>query len=79
MDSSTDCFMPLRRLAKYAGLSVRTLRGHLSRPVNSLPHYKVGGKILVRRSEFDQWLGQFKIDHDNADIDALFNDVLTAT
>jgi len=47
-------------LAGYSGLSVRTLRTHLRRWLLPLPHYHVGGKILVRRSEFDQWIAQFR-------------------
>lgn len=52
-----DPYMPLRALATYSGLSVRTLRSHLDRiPAEALPCYRVGGKVLVRRSEFDAWI-----------------------
>ena len=45
-----DPFLPLRALAAYAGLSVRTLRQYLDLPPDqALPCYRVGGKILVRR------------------------------
>jgi len=68
-------YLPLKTLAAYSGLSVRTLRGylvHLSRP---LPHYRVGGKLLVKRSEFDEWIGGFRA-ADPAGIDAVVEDVL---
>lgn len=56
-----DPFLPLRSLAAYAGLSVRTLRQYLELPPDqALPCYRVGGKILVRRSEFDAWVAQYQ-------------------
>ena len=51
-----DPFLSLRALASYSGLSVRTLRGYLTDPQRPLPCYRVGAKILVRRSEFDGWM-----------------------
>ncbi len=51
-----DPFLPVRALASYSGLSVRKLRECLGDPLHPLPHYRVGGKILVRRSEFDAWM-----------------------
>jgi len=55
-----DPYLDLRALAQYAGLSVRTLRGWLHHHDVPLPHHDVGGKVLVRRSEFDQWMQQFR-------------------
>jgi Helix-turn-helix domain len=56
-----DPFLPLRSLAAYAGLSVRTLRQYLDLPPDqALPCYRVGGKILVRRSQFDTWVAQYQ-------------------
>jgi len=56
-----DPFLPLRALAVYAGLSVRTLRQYLDFPPDqALPCYRVGGKILVRRSQFDAWIAQYQ-------------------
>jgi Helix-turn-helix domain len=53
-------YLPLVGLARYAGLSVRTLRGYLTHPSRPLPHYRIGGKILVRRSDFDAWAAGFR-------------------
>jgi excisionase family DNA binding protein len=59
--AEADTFLPLRTLAGYAGLSVRTLRQYLELPPDrALPCYRVGGKILVRRSEFDTWITQYR-------------------
>jgi hypothetical protein len=55
-----DPFLSLKGLAGYSGMSVRKLRDCLTRPVSPLPCYKVDGKILVRRSDFDAWMQHFK-------------------
>jgi hypothetical protein len=55
-----DPFLSLRALAAYANLSVRKLRDYLDGPTHPLPCYRVGGKILVRRSEFDSWMAAFR-------------------
>jgi hypothetical protein len=60
MVSVTDTYLPLKALAAYAGLSPRTLRGYLVHPSKPLPHYRIGGKILVKRSEFDAWAATFR-------------------
>jgi len=60
VSTQLDPFLPLRALATYSGLSVRTLRDYLTDPVNPLPYYRVGGKILVRRSEFDGWIAAYR-------------------
>jgi hypothetical protein len=51
-----DPFLSLRTLVNYSDLSIRKLRELLDDPVRPLPHYRIGGKILVRRSEFDAWM-----------------------
>jgi hypothetical protein len=63
-----DAYLPLRTLSSYSGLSIRTLRGYLSHPTHPLPCYRIGGKVLVRRSEYDAWASRFRawwifIDH----------------
>jgi hypothetical protein len=50
-----DPFLALKALASYSGLSVRTLRTLLTAPSHPLPHYRIGGKLLVRRGEYDAW------------------------
>ena len=55
-----DPYLSLRALASYSGLSVRTLRSFIDRPPDqALPCYRVSAKLLVRKSEFDQWMKQF--------------------
>jgi hypothetical protein len=70
-----DAYLPLKALAAYSGLSVRTLRGHLLDPIRPVPHFRIGGKILVRRREFDGWVQQFRVTSPTG-IDAIVDDVL---
>ena len=70
-----DPFLSLKALAGYAGLSVRKLRQHLEDPGHPLPCYRVGGKILVRRSEFDGWMVRHR-QVGRSDVDRLVADAL---
>jgi excisionase family DNA binding protein len=75
LSSTLDPFLPLRALATYSGLSVRTLRHWLEDPAHPLPCYRVGGKILVRRSEFDAWIARHR-QVGRGDVDRLVADAL---
>lgn len=58
-----DPWLSLRALAEYSGLSRRMLWTHVHDPVAPIPHFRVGeagGKILVRRSEFDAWMERWR-------------------
>jgi len=55
-----DQYLDLRGLSLYSALAVSTLREYLKR--GTLPHYKLPGKIIVKKSEFDSWMEQYKID-----------------
>jgi hypothetical protein len=55
-----DPYLSLRALAGYSGLSVRRLRALLEEPGQPIPSFRVGGKILVRRSEFDAWMTGYR-------------------
>ena len=56
-------------------LSVRTLRGYLSHPARPLPHYRVGGRVIVKRSEFDEWIRAFRVE-EAPRVDAIVAEVL---
>jgi elongation factor P hydroxylase len=71
-----DRYLPMPALAGYSGLSVRTLRGYLVHQVHPLPHYRIGGRVLVKQSDFDVWAKQFRVTPTAAPIDALVDDVL---
>lgn len=75
MKPDMDGYLPLKALAGYSGLSVRTLRGYLAHPSRALPCFRIGGKILVKRSEFDAWAAGFRAP-EPAGIDALVAHVM---
>jgi excisionase family DNA binding protein len=61
LSTTLDPFFSLTAAAAYIGLSVRTLRAFIAMaPDQALPCYRLPGKILVRRSELDAWLTQFR-------------------
>lgn len=49
-------WMDLKAIQRYACVSERTLREWVHRSVKPLPAVRVGTKILIRRSVFDDWL-----------------------
>ena len=71
--SDTDRLLDLKRLSEYSSLGIPTLRDYLRS--NGLPYFKLKGKILVRLSEFNNWLESFKVDT-KPDLDTLADDVL---
>jgi excisionase family DNA binding protein len=71
----TDGYLDLRGLSAYSSLAVPTLRDYIHR--GTLPHYKLPGKIIVKRSEFDRWLEQFKVDQRES-LDTLVEDALSS-
>jgi len=54
-------WLDLKALQRYACVSERTLREWVHRSINPLPAARVGAKILVRRSAFDQWLENHRL------------------
>ena len=54
-------YFDLQALALYSCCSVRWLRDRLVDQVRPLPYYRVEGKILVKREEFDAWLSASRI------------------
>ncbi len=58
-------------------LSVSTLRKRLKDPIHPLPCHRQGGKILVRRSDFDSWMAAYRRVGDQ-DVAAVVDDVLAS-
>jgi len=69
-----DDYLDLARLAHVGSQSVRTLRNHIHDPVDPLPAYRVGGKILVKRSDFDAWMARRR--YVARTVDTIVDDVL---
>jgi predicted DNA-binding transcriptional regulator AlpA len=55
-----DPFLTLKALVAYSGIGLRKLYEYLTDAEHPLPHYRVGGKIVVRRSEFDAWITAYR-------------------
>ncbi len=56
--TALDVYLSLKGLAGYASLSRRTLQDLVSDPRDPLPSYRVGAKLLVRKSDFDRWMSR---------------------
>jgi hypothetical protein len=58
---SQDEYLTLAQLAAYSKLSPRQLRNYLNLPPGlALPCFRPGRRVLVRKSEFDAWLAQYR-------------------
>jgi hypothetical protein len=71
--SIESAYLDLKALARYSSISIRTLRKILANPAGP-PHYRPGGKLLVRKSDFDAWMAQFR--REPVDLDSLVEEVL---
>ncbi len=54
-------WLDLKALQGYACVSERTLREWIHRSANPLPAVRVDTKILIRRTTFDQWLENHRV------------------
>jgi hypothetical protein len=53
-----DVYFSLKGLVGYASLSRRTLGDLINDPRDPIPSFRVGGKVLVKKSAFDMWLSR---------------------
>jgi hypothetical protein len=68
--------LDLRKLSEYSSYSVSRIRRWLTDSVCPLPHYIIGGKILVKVDDFDNWITNFKRGIETKkDVDAIINSV----
>ncbi len=51
-----DPYLGMAALADYLGLSRRTIQNLVTDPADPLPTFRVGTKLLARRSEVDAWM-----------------------
>jgi excisionase family DNA binding protein len=56
LESEYPEWMDLKTITRYAAVSERTIREWIHRAATSLPAVRVGTKILVNRSVFNDWL-----------------------
>jgi len=68
-----DQYFDLRGLSVYSALGVSTLRDYIRS--GKLPAFKVKGKVLIRKSEFDRWMEAQRINR-KADIARIADEAL---
>ena len=54
-------WLDLRGLTRYAAVSERTLRAWIHDPINPLPAFQVGSKLLIRKRDFDTFIEQHPV------------------
>jgi hypothetical protein len=62
-------YIDLKDLATYSSCSIRWLRDRLTDSNHPLPHYRIGGKILIKPEEFDIWISRFRIAPEPGELD----------
>lgn len=70
-----DQYFDLRGLEVYSALKVPTLRDYIKS--GDLPCFKVKGKILIRKSEFDTWLEDYRVNRAKQ-INDIVDDVMSS-
>lgn len=73
--SLKDQYLDLKGLEAYSALKVPTLRDYIKS--GDLPAFKVKGKILIKLSEFDAWLENYRINK-KKDINNIVDEVLNS-
>jgi len=53
-----DQYFDLKGLSTYSAISVGSLRDYLK---TGMPYFKLKGKILIKKSEFDAWLEKYRV------------------
>ena len=51
-----DCYLDKKKAADYLDISVSNLEKRLK----EIPHFRLGQKVLFKRSELDVWMEQFR-------------------
>ena len=68
-----DQYMDLKGLSFYSDLAVSTLRDYIRS--GKLPCFKIKGKVLVKRSEFDQWIEGHRVNK-KKEIESIVNEAI---
>jgi excisionase family DNA binding protein len=73
-DRSQAEWLDMKALTRYACVSERTVREWIHWSVDPLPAVRVGSKILVRKSRFDQWLENHRLK--TADVSGIVDELV---
>jgi hypothetical protein len=55
---------------------VRWLRDRLIDRTTPLPHHRVDGKLLVKRSDFDRWIAHYRVCRQPGELDRMVEEIL---
>ena len=61
-----DRYFSVKGATEYVPVSTKTLRRWMKQ---GLPYYQVNGKVLLRRSEIDDWLAIYRVQNGDVDLD----------
>jgi excisionase family DNA binding protein len=67
-----DRYLSKKDATKYLALSVRTLEKMLP----EIPHFRVGKKVLFKKSELEKWMEQHRDRPQELDLDAIMESAL---
>ena len=67
-----DRYLSLSDSVDYLCLAERTIRGLL----DEIPHFRVGKKLLFKKSELDQWMERCREDPGDPDVKQLADEVV---
>ena len=70
METATDGYLSKTEASAYLGIAIRTIDKRLY----EIPHFKVGRRILFKKSELDEWMERYR--ECNIDISKLADDVV---
>ncbi|HBR50376.1 MAG TPA: hypothetical protein DEA71_09850 [Nitrospira sp.] len=70
-------YFDLQALATYSCTSVRWLRNRLVDRNHPLPCYRIEGKILVKREEFDRWIARHRVSNCTDNLSELVDAVVS--
>ena len=69
-----DRYMPKSEASTYLGISVSNIEKQLV----SLPHFRVGAKVLFRKSDLDRWMEKHREKPADFDLDRITDEALRA-
>jgi hypothetical protein len=69
-------YFDLKSLAIYASCSIRWLRDRLVDRSHPLPHFRIAGKLLVKREDFEAWISAYRVGSASTDLQHIVDSVL---
>ncbi len=69
-----DRYLPKLDASAYLGMSVSNIEKRLA----SIPHFRVGAKVMFRKSELDRWMEKHREKPADLDLDRLADEAVRA-